>query len=239
MKFVSLFSGIGGLDLGLERAGHECILQVENDPYCQRVLEKHWPDVRRIADVREVTADDCKEADAIVGGFPCQPVSLAGKRQAHADPRWLWPPFQSLIASVRPRYVVVENVPGLLSSGMAELVGDLSALGYDAEWYRIAAATVGAPHLRWRIFIVAYTDQQGMQRFVEGSNTGSTGQWGVCSEENMRAITDSPFEPGNSWPTPLLRGVDARVPKRVDRLRVLGNAVVPQVAEIVGRTIPV
>ncbi|KKM37617.1 hypothetical protein LCGC14_1564720, partial [marine sediment metagenome] len=153
MKFAELFAGIGGFGLGLERAGHECILQVENDPYCQRVLEKHWPDVRRIADVKEVTADDCKEADAIVGGFPCQPVSLAGRRQAQADPRWLWPWFAGLVDDVRPPYVVVENVPGLLSAGMGEVLGDLSALGYDAEWYRIAAETVGAPHLRWRIFI--------------------------------------------------------------------------------------
>ncbi len=87
MKFVSLFAGIGGLDLGLERAGHECVLQVELDDYCRRVLEKHWPDVRRIADVHDVTAADCAGADMLVGGFPCQPVSLAGKRLGTDDER--------------------------------------------------------------------------------------------------------------------------------------------------------
>ena len=167
MKFAELFAGIGGLGRGLEQAGHECVLQVENDPFCQRVLAKHWPHVKRISDVREVTAYDCQGVDAIVGGFPCQPVSLAGKRQGQADPRWLWPWFASIVSDVRPPYVVVENVPGLLHTGMGEVLGDLSALGYDAWWGRVAAATVGAPHLRWRIFIVAYTHHDRVERWIE------------------------------------------------------------------------
>ncbi len=304
MKFVSLFSGIGGLDLGLERAGHECVLQVENDPYCQCVLAKHWPDVRRIADVKEVTANDCKEAEAIVGGFPCQPVSLAGRRQAQADPRWLWPWFHALVASVRPPYVVVENVPGLLSAGMAEVFGDLSALGYDAEWHRIAAETVGAPHLRWRVFIIAHARSSELRdesrRISRASRSGASVAgddgpqkpvaytesqreelWSPSGERSRRSTssgddvahacggrqraeqqhlhagqsdaagsgTDVPNAHGESlgratitrqershWLVePDVGRVAHGVPKRVDRLRALGNAVVPQVAELVGR----
>ncbi len=272
LKFVSLFAGIGGLDLGLERAGHECMLQVENDEFCQRVLAKHWPDVRRISDVHDVTAADCEGADVIVGGFPCQPVSLAGRRQAQADSRWLWPQFARILSEVRPRYVIVENVPGLLSTGMGEVLGDLSALGYDAEWYRVAAETVGAPHLRWRIFIVAYARSE--QRAGEGAvansagegrdAAGSTGETvyesGTLERSTGRSGLPRPAGGGaaathadgdplgrppisrqerSHWAVePDVGRVAHGVPSRVDRLRGLGNAVVPQVAELIGRQLP-
>ena len=264
VKFVSLFSGVGGLDLGLERAGHECVLQVEIDEFCQKVLTKHWPNVKRISNVKEVTADDCKEATAIVGGFPCQPVSTAGKREAQDDPRWLWPEFLRLITGVQPRYVIVENVPGLLSAGMGGVLGDLSALGYDAEWYRVAAETVGAPHLRWRIFILAHTNnsarstEQGEQQEIRPNITGGSGtSWltdlanttgerpqgpeelvntGNPAEKGSREATESLYGRLRSqWETePDVGRVADGVPARMDRLRALGNAVVPQVAELIG-----
>jgi DNA (cytosine-5)-methyltransferase 1 len=156
MRFVSLFAGIGGLDLGLERAGMRCVAQVENDPYCVRVLAKHWPGVPRWGDIRDLDPKELPDHDLICGGFPCQPVSLAGARQAQDDPRWLWPEMFRIVRTVRPRWVLVENVPGLASAGLGDVLGDLASVGYDAEWQSIPAAAVGAPHLRWRIFIVAY-----------------------------------------------------------------------------------
>lgn len=222
----SLFAGIGGLDLGLERAGMETRWQVEFDPYCQRVLAKHWPDVPRYGDIKEVDPSELERVDVICGGFPCQPVSLAGHRKAEADDRWLWPEFARVVRGVRPRYVVIENVPGLLtaSGGRAAqaVLGDLAELGFDAEWACIPAASVGAPHLRYRVVIVAYADQgrrAGRPRLI--------GEKGRAELEN-----------GGGWlPEPDVGRVANGVPRRVDRLRTLGNAVVPQVAEWVGRQI--
>ncbi len=167
MKVGSLFSGIGGLDLGLERAGWEVKWQVENDEWCTRVLAKHWPNVPKYGDIKEVSGYDLEEVDLIAGGFPCQPVSLAGKREAEADLRWLWPEFLRIVSEVRPRFVLVENVPGLLTKGMARVIGDLSSCGYDTEWDCIPAAAVGAPHLRLRVFIFAYIDQSRLERCGE------------------------------------------------------------------------
>src|SRR5438270_5688184 len=158
----SLFSGIGGLDLGLERAGMSVAWQVENDPFCAAVLEKHWPGVKRYGDIREIRWEEVESVDLVCGGFPCQPVSLAGRRLGTTDDRWLWPEFARCVRTVRPRYVLVENVPGLLVRGMGDVLGDLAACGYDAEWDCLPAAAVGAPHLRYRVFIVAYT--AGTQR---------------------------------------------------------------------------
>lgn len=131
MNVGSLFSGIGGFDLGLERAGMTVKWQVENDPYCNRVLAKHWPDVTRYGDIKTIDWSEVEHVDLICGGFPCQPVSLAGKRQAQADERWLWPEFARAVCALRPRYVLVENVPGLLSKGLGDILGDLAALGME------------------------------------------------------------------------------------------------------------
>src|SRR5689334_3925575 len=142
--FGSLFAGIGGLDLGLERAGWTCRWQVEIDAFCQRVLAKHWPDVPRYGDVRSLDAGALERVDLICGGFPCQPVSAAGTRLAEADERWLWPEYARVVGSLRPGLVLVENVPGLLVRGAGDVLGDLATLGYDAEWESIPAAALGA-----------------------------------------------------------------------------------------------
>jgi DNA (cytosine-5)-methyltransferase 1 len=162
VTFGSLFSGIGGLDLGLERAGMECRWQVEIDPYCQRVLAKHWPNVERFSDVKEVGSHNLKPIDLICGGFPCQDISLAGKGAGLEGERsGLWWEFHRIIMQLRPRYVIVENVGALVVRGLDVVLGSLAEGGYDASWDHIPAAAVGAPHRRDRIFIVAYAPSIG------------------------------------------------------------------------------
>ena len=158
MTFGSLFAGIGGLDLGLERAGMECQWQVEIDPFCRKVLAKHWPDVRRYEDVRTVGADELKPVDLVAGGFPCQDVSIAGKQAGikEGTRSGLWSEYYRVICELRPRFVLVENVPGLLVDGLGRVLGDLAEAGYDAEWQVLSAADMGANQMRKRVFIVAY-----------------------------------------------------------------------------------
>ena len=236
MKGVSLFAGVGGLDLGFERAGGETVLQVEIDQFCQRVLAKHWPDVRRMGDVRFVTANDCATADVLFGGFPCQPVSLAGGRLGQDDERWLWPEFKRLIRDVRPRYAVMENVPGILSLGLSDVLGDLSELGYDARWSLLSACSLGAPHPRQRVFIVAYRsglDGSAWDRVDQG------GTWGASAPTRRfpGVRVDRAWGRAGEWNAgePDVDRVAHGVPGWVDRLHALGNAVVPQVAEYVFR----
>lgn len=162
LTFGSLFAGIGGLDLGLERAGMVCKWQVEIDDYCNKVLEKHWPNVRRYGDVRECGKHNLVPVDLVCGGFPCQDVSHAGKRAGlkKGTRTGLWFEFARIIRELGPRWVLAENVPGLLSvdsgRGMGTILRDLAESGYDAEWDCIPAAAFGAPHLRYRVFIVAH-----------------------------------------------------------------------------------
>jgi DNA (cytosine-5)-methyltransferase 1 len=293
----SLFAGIGGLDLGLERAGFEVRWQVENDPYCVRVLERHWPHVRRYGDIRAVDWSAVDPVDLVCGGFPCQPVSVAGRRRGLDDPRWLWPEFARCVRVLRPRFVLVENVPGLLVRGMGDVLGDLARCGYDAEWDSLPAAAVGAPHLRYRVFVVAYAQRPERRqsdpagRAVVGDSCVQTrrqevaGRFGVggadvadaqgIARQVRQAEGKRPRRPagggndvavsaGAGWhgTRPIFAGapggtgplgLPARsdwwavepdvdrvahgVPARVDRLRALGNAVVPQVAEWIGRRI--
>jgi DNA (cytosine-5)-methyltransferase 1 len=239
MTVGSLFSGIGGFDLGLERAGHEIVWQCENDPYCRKVLAKHWPDVPCYEDVHDVGAHNLAEVDVICGGFPCQPVSVAGKQLAQDDERWLWPQYARILRELRPKHCLVENVPGLLVRGMGDVLGDLAVLGYDAEWGCVSAASVGAPHLRKRIFIVAHREREGLEghagdgdhchesrRLKAGSNRSTS--------EGCLPSRDRPY--GDHWAVePNVGRVAPGVPARVDRLRALGNAIVPQVAEWIGR----
>jgi site-specific DNA-cytosine methylase len=155
--FGSLFSGIGGIDLGLERAGMTVVWQSEIDPYACRVLAKHWPDVPNLGDITAIDWSSVERPDVICGGYPCQPFSLAGVRRGEDDPRHLWPHFRDAIRHLRPRFALLENVPGHLSLGFGRVLGDLAELGYDCEWDCIPAAAVGAPHQRDRVFIVAHS----------------------------------------------------------------------------------
>jgi len=156
----SLFSGIGGLDLGLERAGMEVIWQSEIDPYACKVLAKHWPEVVNHGNIKEINWQEVERPDIICGGYPCQPFSTAGKRRGEEDPRHLWPWVRTAISELRPRYAILENVRGHLSMGGLSVVGELASIGYDAQWRVVSAASVGANHRRDRIIIVAYPQSQ-------------------------------------------------------------------------------
>lgn len=163
MNVLDLFSGIGGFSLGLERCGMKTVAFCEIDKKARRVLKKHWPDVPIYKDVKELTYEQLKkdgipQIDIIAGGFPCQDISLAGKGAGITGTRsGLWIEFARLIGEIQPRYAIVENVSALLGRGLSRILGDLTSLGYDAEWHCIPASVVGAPHQRDRIWIIAYT----------------------------------------------------------------------------------
>lgn len=330
----SLFSGIGGIDLGLERAGMTVKWQSEIDPYACKVLKKHWPDTPNLGDIKQIDWSTVEHVDVIAGGYPCQPFSTAGKRQGENDPRHLWPYFRDAISGIRPRFAILENVRGHLSMGFDRVLADLTEIGYDAEWQIVSAASVGAPHRRERIICVAYpsqqysygvfdytrnstqpetiselgnscgtqdvaypqgdwqrrghsentgtvfkrvaiqtafggsssvvahTDgtprQQQQKRQVQKSDIGRRGQ--DVAHTNSRQISgrfggepahrghlsgrsdylggEKGYAGGQWWAIePDVGRVAYGVPARVDRLRGLGNAVVPQVAEYVGRLI--
>jgi DNA (cytosine-5)-methyltransferase 1 len=241
IMFGSLFAGIGGFDLGLERAGMKCAWQVELGDYATRILENHWPHVTRHRDVRECGQHNLEPVDLICGGFPCQPHSFAGMRKGSDDERDLWEEFARIIRELEPRWVLAENVPGILSTESGRYFGrilrDLAALGYDVEWECIPASVVGAPHRRERIWIFATkrmvpdADRFGcqgslyreVQRFAEMSRqpAGGASQW------------------ADGWPVsaPKICGVADGIPDRIHQLTCLGNAVVPQVVEVIGKAI--
>lgn len=156
LTFGSLFSGIGGMDLGLERAGMRCLWQVEKDEYAQRVLAKHWPDVSRFADVRDCGRHNMQSVDVVAGGFPCQPFSVAGKRRGTEDDRNLWPEMRRLVAELQPAYIIAENVPGLVGLYLDTVLTDLENIGYTTWPITLPAAAFDAPHIRERLFVLAY-----------------------------------------------------------------------------------
>lgn len=226
MTFGSLFAGIGGMDLGLERAGMECKWQVEINPFCQKVLTKHWPKVPKYGDITKLDGSELERVDIIAGGFPCQDVSHAGQRAGLEGVRSrLWAEFARAIRQLQPRYVLVENVTGLLVRGFGDVVGDLAASGYDAEWDCIPAAAVGAPHVRARVFVVAH--RRGVRSEAQHAVQAGWAQPQLC------AWWDA--EPGVDR---VAHGVPRRLVGRLHAAnRALGNAVVPQVAQLVGERI--
>jgi len=304
MLYVSLFSGVGGIDLGLDRAGMTCAYQVEIDPYCRKVLAKHWPDVPKWDDIKTFPGTHAMSllgnVDLVAGGFPCQPVSKAGKMRGAADERFLWPEMYRVCKKLRPRYVLVENVTGLLSAPdrlgrrgglFGGILRDLASLGYCVEWHCIPASSINALHRRDRVWIVAYAEhdgpseasgrgnhrgiqqQQGRAEESESPEQSSTGcdqpalfqdvpdtyqqglegyqgdgtdrnQSGRVIEGSAGPVTQSRLrrfanrEGSAQWGLePDVGRVADGVPARMDRLRSLGNAVVPQVVEFLGRCI--
>jgi DNA (cytosine-5)-methyltransferase 1 len=214
----SLFSGIGGLDLGLERAGFEVRWQVESDERRQAVLARHWPAVKRFGDIASLALEDLEPVDLICGGFPCQDVSQLGRRAGLEGERsGLWAHFARLIRGLRPGYVLVENVPSLLVRGMETVVADLATLGYDAEWDCLPAAAFGAPQLRAREWILAYPCGER----IEAHDTVFAGR--PLPELCAR------------WePEPEVGRVVDGVSGGMDRVEWLGDSVVPQIAEFIG-----
>ena len=191
MNVGSLFSGIGGFDLGLERAGFRTSWFCEQDEFCQHVLAKHWPGVPCYPDITELRGADVESVDVLCGGFPCQDLSVAGKGAGLDGARsGLWSEYARLIGELQPRYVIVENVSALLARGMGRVLGDLAALGYDAEWDCIPASAVGAPHRRDRVWLVAYPNgDDGGPRRPRRSDPGRARQ-----RESVAAVADADGE---------------------------------------------
>jgi DNA (cytosine-5)-methyltransferase 1 len=237
LRVLSLFAGIGGFDLGLERTGgFETVAFCEIDPFCRRVLAKHWPGVPCYDDVRTLTAErlgsDGIEIDVIAGGFPCQDISNAGKRAGLDGERsGLWQEYARLIGELRPGFVVVENSAALLRLGMGRVFGSLASLSYDAVVHAIPASAVGAPHPRDRAWIIAHDNAVRRKRGDGATRIIEPGRGRAAFRE------PSPRPWGDALPG-VCRVVHG-VPTRLDRLRVaaLGNAVVPQIPELIGRAI--
>lgn len=221
LTHISLFSGIGGIDLAAERAGFTTTLQVEKDEYCNKVLGKHWPDVVRINDVREVSAEHLKSLNItrptiISGGFPCQPFSSAGLRRGKTDDRYLWPEMFRIISELKPNWIIGENVAGFVNMALDQAIIDLEHEGYATRAFVLPACSVDAPHQRFRCFIVA-NSRYGWEEW--GGNLGGT--WRVPQQVPWDRIWET-------IPEPCIRGMANGIPRRMDRLRALGNAVVPQ-----------
>lgn len=241
MRVLDLFSGIGGIALGLHRAGMQTVGFCEIDPYCRRVLAKHWPGVWIHDDVRtltrELVAERCGSVDLIAGGFPCQDVSNAGKRIGIEGPSsGLWREYARLICDIRPSYVVVENVPGLLTNGLDRVLSDLAACGFDAEWQVLPGGSFGAPFVRERVFVVAYPHGQHGRTRRPWRHTGNA-PWLLVPGKSRKSADAAATGIGHWADEPGLDRLVCGVPPALDRLRGVGNAVVPAVSEYIGRLI--
>lgn len=256
MNVLDLFSGIGGFSLGLERAGMRTVAFCEIDPYCRKVLRKHWPDVPIHEDVRRLDASAITNpVDLVCGGFPCQPFSLAGKRCGEADDRHLWPEMLRIVQVFQPSWVIGENVVGLISMGLDQVLSDLEGIGYACQAFVIPAVAVDASHRRDRVWVVAHTNGNRRQRagevwkgrpctsrlckaFPNADSAGWEKQHTSAIPENKGLGNWASSPRWCPWPVePGVGRVVDGIPHRVDRLRALGNAVVPQVVEVIGRTI--
>ncbi|MCW2601828.1 MAG: hypothetical protein JWM02_3657 [Frankiales bacterium] len=241
---LSLFAGAGGLELGLERAGMTVVGQVERDPYCLSVLTRNWPEVPKHDDA--TTAVEWwrrtvrPRVDLVAAGFPCQPFSLGGFQRGVEDERWLWPAVERVLRALRPRFCLLENVSALHRDPVAFgwVLRDLHALGFDAEWTLLRASDVGAPHLRERLILLAYAQgEHGFARYLleqgrDGRSPLATGGLPSLDAAALRLAQDQ-------WLArePRVDRLVDGVPAQVDRLRLAGNAVVPQLAEHIGRVI--
>lgn len=232
LTHFSLFTGIGGIDLAAEWAGFETVGQCEWADYPTKVLEKHWPNVPRWRDIKDVSSESIgdrgiKSITLLSGGFPCQPHSIAGERKASDDERDLWPEYRRVISETNPRWVLGENVWGLLSSEDGRFFGgilrDLAGLGYNVGWCCFPAYTVGAHFTGERVFIIATPNQKYIKRNIQKTVQRFTI---LQSKSYYRSITDLRNRP--MLYTPKLCRTFNGVSNQVDRLGCLGNAVVPQ-----------
>lgn len=231
MTFGSLFAGIGGFDLGFERAGMECRWQVEIDDYCNRVLEKHWPNVARFRDVRECGAHNLEWVDVICGGPPCQPTSTAGLQRGDGDDRWLWGEALRVVRELRPRVAVMENPTGLLQlvREFGGIVDSLAGDGRLCEWGVLSSAGVGTNHKRKRLLILSYADCRHAPK--ERTAMGRQRRF-LCADHAPKVHVigrdQTEQEPG-------IPRVANGIPDQIYRCRSLGNSFDPRLAEFIGR----
>lgn len=250
----SLFSGIGGFDLAAQWMGWNNIFQCEKDEWCRKVLAKNFPKTKRFEDIKDFNAKEYNGTiDVISGGFPCQPFSVAGKRKGKEDDRYLWDEMLRIIGEVQPRFVVGENVTGIIGMALDTVLSDLEAQNYTTETYIIPACGKNAWHKRERVWIVSYSESKRTRELRNKSNEEGTqnsiklsgelcgvfpntnGKRG-CSretwEQDAANVRKSSFSKEYwNWDfEPELGRVANGIPKRVDRLRGLGNAIVPQIA---------
>ena len=229
MTHVDLFSGIGGFALACRHVGLDTICFCESDPYCQRVLAKHWPDVPITDDIRQFNGHDWPRPDLLTAGFPCTDISIAQthrERDVAGESTGLFAEMVRVIGEARPRIALLENVTNLLAGDdgrwFGQLLGELAKIGYDAEWHCIPSAHIGAPHQRDRVFIVANPNGEGLEGLRKtGKRAGEWFTGAVLQESVWDQLTADCVGMANG------------IPKRVDRLRALGNAVcVPLVVQI-------
>jgi len=307
MKVLDLFSGIGGFSLGLEWAGMSTVAFCERDPYCTTILNKHWPDTPVHNDVRNLDGKEYAESiDLVAGGFPCQPFSVAGNRRGSDDDRHLWPEMLRIIQEAKPRWVIGENVFGLINMALDDVQADLEREHYEVRKFVLPAVAVDAHHRRDRVFIIAYRDPtlahshgegqlqqeglecevrrwsgdsgeqvsdvadahgEGLQRhrtehqlrgFGEEGQAGGSGdvaytngargevgvsgqeswQEGHAGESHHQGDQQLRRSPRGEWPAePRVGRVADGIPNRVDRIKGLGNAVVPQLIQAIGELV--
>lgn len=239
MKALSLFTGIGGIDLAAEWAGIETVAMCERDTFCQRVLKKHWANIPIYDDVCTLTkegleADGIGAIEFIFGGYPCQPFSSAGKRKGKSDDRHLWPEVKRLLETIRPRWFVGENVAGHITLGLDEVLTDLDNIGYTAQPVSIPAFAVNAEHERERIFIIAHDKRQRWEGILPVKFEPSSKPFNYWAATSLDAHRHPVQRLEEGLGEPSLFGVDDGIPDWLDRslviprLRSLGNAVVPQ-----------
>jgi DNA (cytosine-5)-methyltransferase 1 len=239
IRIGSLFSGVGGFELGIERAipNAHTIWQVEQDTFCQSILRKHWPNATIYDDVRTVGAHNLQPIDILIGGFPCQDISTAGKQRGiiNGTRSGLWWEMHRLVLELRPRIIIMENVANIIRLGGTDVVGSLANIGYDCEWSVISARQFGAPHMRKRWFCVAYPNVSRCKKRNEpimleqsgGSRSGDRKIGGVHIRNYWKEETHPPR----------LCNVDDGIPDRLAKLKALGNAIVPQCSEYIGKLV--
>ena len=246
LRVLDLFSGIGGFSLGLERTGgFETVAFCEIEPFQRKVLAKHWPEVPQYEDVRTLTADrlaaDGIAVDVITGGFPCQDISVAGRQAGigQGTRSGLWSECLRLVSELRPEYAIFENVTNLLSGPserpggwFSRVLSDLASIGYDAEWENIPASALGASHRRSRVWIIAYANSKPMAGSSKKEIQGFSSLQRLI---HSRGVT--PFDRLSSIRESGLCRNHNGIPNQMDRVKACGNAVVPQIPELIGRAI--
>ena len=246
-RVLDLFSGIGGFSLGLERTnGFETIAFCEIEPFCQKVLKKHWPNVPIFEDIKELNnnieqLDYLRPIDVICGGFPCQDLSYAGKGGGiHAERSGLWWEMVKTIGLLRPKYVIIENVAAILGRGFSDVLISLAKERYNVEWEIIRAQDFGLLHERERLFAIAYLMRERSNTFIFQERIDNEKFREKWNDSNVSSIYIEDFKRAYPIYREFLRegnGVSTRLDETKRRVKALGNSIVPQCTEFIGNLI--